>query len=129
MDRVRITLLLQTSFAAIGLSFLALTLDGAGVAERTIWKIGSAGYALYAALAVLPRVRLFRTMPDADPSFPPTQAIGLVVVVFSVAALQVYNTVLLGVGWPFALAVIVELIVALAVFVRLLQGLWSQSAA
>jgi hypothetical protein len=35
-DRVRVALLLQTSFAAIGLSFLALALDGAGVVESTI---------------------------------------------------------------------------------------------
>jgi hypothetical protein len=125
-DRVRVTLLLQTSFAAIGLSFLALALDGAGVAEPTIWKVGSACYALYAVLAVLPRVRLFRTMPDTDPSFPPRLAKGVIVVVLSVAALQAYNAVALAVGWPFALAVIVELVVALAVFVRLLQGVWSQ---
>jgi hypothetical protein len=128
-DRVRVTLLLQTSFAAVGLSFLALALDGAGMAEPTIWRVGSACYSLYAVLAVLPRVRLFRTMADTDPSFAPTLANGLVVVVFSVAALQAYNAVVLGVGWPFALAVIVELVVALAIFVRLLQGAWSQPAA
>jgi len=128
-DRVRVTLLLQTSFAAIGLSFLALALDGAGVAEPQIWKVGSACYALYAILAVFPRVRLFHTMADTDPSFAPTLAKGLVVVVFCVAALQAYNAVVLSAGWPFALAVIVELVVALAVFVRLLQGVWSQPAA
>jgi hypothetical protein len=91
--------------------------------------VGSACYALYAALGILPRVRLFHTMPDTDPSFAPTLAKGLVGVVVAVAALQAYNAVLLGVGWPFALAVILELVVALAVFVRLLQGLWSQPAA
>ena len=123
------TLLLQTSFAAIGLSFLALALDGACVAEPTIWQMGSACYALYAVLAVLSRVRLLRTMPDTDPSFPPTLAKGLIVVVLSVAALQAYNAVALGLGWPFVLAVIFELVVALAVFVRLLQGGWSQPAA
>jgi len=128
-DRVRVMLLLQTSFAAIGLSFLALALDGAGVADPTIWKVGSTCYALYAVLAVLPRVRLLRTMPNADPSFPPTLAKGLIVVVSSVAALQAYNAVALGVGWPFVLAVIFELVVALSVFVRLLQGAWSQPAA
>jgi hypothetical protein len=99
------------------------------MAEPTIWRVGSACYSLYAVLAVLPRVRLFRTMADTDPSFAPTLANGLVVVVFSVAALQAYNAVVLGVGWPFALAVIVELVVALAIFVRLLQGAWSQPAA
>jgi hypothetical protein len=128
-DRVRVTLLLQTSFAAIGLSFLALVLDGAGVADPTTWKVGSACYALYAVLAVVPRVRLFRTMTETDPSFAPTLAKGMVVVVFFVAALQIYNAALLGMGWPFALAVIFELVVALAVFVRLLQDAWSEPAA
>jgi len=128
-DRLRVTLLLQTSFAAIGLSFLALALDGAGVAEPTIWKVGSACYVLYAVLAVLSRVRLLRTIRNVDPAFPPTLAKGLIVVVISVATLQADNVVALGVGWPFVLAVIFELVVALAVFVRLLQGAWSQPAA
>ena len=129
VDRVRIALLLQTSFAAIGLSFLALTLDGAGVAEPAIWKVGSACYALYVVLSILPRVRFFRTMPDTDSLFASLPAMGLIGVVVSVAALQAYNAVLVGTGWPFALAVIFELVVALTFFVRLLQGLWSQPAA
>jgi hypothetical protein len=128
-DRLRVMLLLQTSFAAIGLSFLALTLNGAGVAEPTIWRVGSACYALYVALSVLPRVRLLRTIRTVDPAFPQTRAKGLVVVVISVAALQAHNVLALGIGWPFVLAVIFELVVALAVFVVLLRGAWSSSAA
>jgi hypothetical protein len=127
-DRVRVALLLQTSFAAVGLSFLALALGGAGVAEPTIWKVGSASYALYVALTLLPRARILRTMLDADPSLASTLGKMVIVVVCSVAALQAYNAVLLGVGWPFALAVIFELAVSLSFFVRLLQGLWSQPA-
>jgi hypothetical protein len=127
-ERLRVALLLQTSCAAIGLSFLALALDGARVGEPTIWTVGSACYALYVVLGVLPRVRLFRRMQDADPSFQITQVKMLVVVVFSVGALQAYNAAFLGLGWPFALAVIFELGVAILFFVRLLPGLWSKPA-
>jgi len=48
---------------------------------------------------------------------------------FQVAALQGYNALLLGLGWPLALAVIFELVVAIAFFVRLLPGLWSPPSA
>jgi hypothetical protein len=128
-DLGRISLLLQTSFAAIILAFLPLFLDGARVAEAVIWRIGSGCYVVYTALILPSRWRQTRTILEADASVSPrlTKFMFLVVAVFS--AVQAYNALLLHAGWPFALAVVFELAMAFLMFVRLIRTLWERPAA
>jgi len=126
-DVGRIVLLLQGSFAAILLSFLALLLDGAQVAEPTIWRAGSGTFVVYALLILPLRARQIERMRGTDASFSPGLARALFPVVFACTALQAYNTVFLHAGWPFALAVMFELAVALLNFVRLLRTLWERA--
>ncbi len=128
-DLGRMVVLLQSSFAAILLSFLVLILEGAQLREPLIWGVGSGCTLLYLVVVIPLRVRDFRKVQAADKSYSPVVfwvAFWLMVVS---AAFQAYNLAVLQAGWPFALGVVTELALALIVFVRLLQALWRQSAA
>ncbi len=128
-DLGRMVVLLQSSFAAILLSFLVLILEGAQLREPLIWGVGSGCTLLYLVVVIPLRVRDFRKVQAADTSYSPVVfwiAFWLMVVS---AAFQAYNLAVLQAGWPFALGVVTELALALLVFVRLLQALWRQSAA
>ena len=126
-DVGRVVLLLQGSLAATLLAFLALLLGGAGVPEPTIWRVGSACFAAYVALAMPLHFRRFRSMRD-DPAFAPVLVRLVAVGVVLVGALQLVNAVFLHAGWPFALAVVFELSMALLNFVRLLRRVWEEAS-
>ena len=127
-DVGRLTILLQASFSAILFSFLPLTLEGAGLAEPTVWRISSASYAVYLSLSLSIRGRQIRKASDADPS------VRLVAFRYAylgggilIAVIQGYNVFALHAGWPFVLAVLGELVTAFIMFARLLRGIWEQS--
>ena len=89
--------------------------------EPQIWRIGSACAFSYLVIVLPVRVRNFFKVQSADASY--SAAIfwtGSMVMVIS-AAIQAYNVIVLKAGWPFALAVVLEISIALLVFVRLLQ--------
>ena len=98
------------------------------MAEPSIWRVGSGTFVVYALLILPLRAREIERMRRADPSFSPALARALFPVVFAMTALQAYNAVFLSAGWPFALAVVFELAVALLNVVRLLRTLWERSA-
>jgi hypothetical protein len=70
-DLVRMSILLQASFAAILLSFLPMVLDGAGLSEPTVWRIASACFIAYAAIFGVRRLRQIRRAVANDPSVSP----------------------------------------------------------
>jgi hypothetical protein len=123
-DLGRISLLLQTSFAAIFLAFLPLVLGGAGVSEAAVWRACSGTFAVYVLMAVPPRVRQIRRLQAEDPNYSPALFWAVMPMVGGIAALQLYNAVFLQLGWPFVVAVLYELAMAFVMFVRLLQQLW-----
>ncbi len=126
-ELARISVLLQTSFAAILFSFLPLVLHGAGVAETLIWRTGSGCYVLYMSVALPFWIRGALKVPDAEASV----SLGFFKTVFPLlvafTAFQFYNALFLHAGWAFALAVIFELVMALLMLVRLIRTLWTQS--
>ena len=125
----RIALLLQTSFMAIAFGFLPLVLDGAGVAEPVIWRIGSGCFVLYILVTAPLIFRRTLRVRDTDGSV----SMGLFKVVFpfmlAFAAFQAYNAAVLHAGWAFVLAVMLELAMGFSMFVRLVRTLWDESAA
>jgi hypothetical protein len=129
-DAGRISLLLQGSFAAVIFSFLPLVLEGAGVTEATVWRISSASIAVYNLLSFLRSIRRTREASGMDPSvrFRLYLVSSLIFLIVSVP-LQVYNVVSLHAGWPFVVAVLLELVEAFIMFARLLQTSWTRPAA
>lgn len=67
-----------------------------------------------------------RGLREVDTSYSVSLTKAVFPVLVCVFALQIYNAAALGVGWPFAVAVITELVVAFFMFVRLLQAIWQQ---
>ncbi|MGH0029293.1 MAG: hypothetical protein ACQGVC_05855 [Myxococcota bacterium] len=128
-DLGRVSVLLQSSLAAILLSFLALVLHGAGVADSSIWRIGSGTHVVYTAVQLPLRLRQMRGLHEVDTSYSASLTKLVIPVLICVFALQIYNTATLAAGWAFAVAVIAELVVAFLMFVRLLEAIWRHPAA
>jgi hypothetical protein len=126
VDLVRTSILLQSSFAAILLSFLALLLHGAGVAEPTIWRVGSSCYAVHTLFALARRYVQARRA-EADPTFSYAVFYVVTALLIPFTALQIANVTTLARGWIFAAAVVEELVMAFFIFLRLIQNLWEHS--
>lgn len=127
-DLGRISLLLQTSFAAVLLSLVLLALHGAEVPEPLAWRIGSACFVVYMLAGIPLRMRGTVRVHREDASVSLRLFAALVPFLIALTGLQVYNAASLHAGWPIALAVAVELTMALFMFVRLVQTLWKQPA-
>lgn len=128
IDLGRVSLLLQSSFLAMALSFLPLVLHGAGVPEATIWRTGSAFFIAYSGLVIPLRYRTIKRIQSGDPTYRLRLFFTVLPMALLLMCLQAYNIFFLGSGWPFVLVVLFEIAIAVLAFVRLLQTLWERSS-
>ena len=128
-DRGRMSILLQTSFATVLLSFLPLLLNGTVADSAILWTICSGIYAAYQTLSVVtrfPKVRELRKEPEnevGDAYF----YLALSGIAISVL-LQLANVFWLRTGWPYALGVLWTMTFSFTQFVRLMRVLWRSRA-
>ena len=109
-------------------SFLALTLEGAGLTEPTVWRISSATYAVYLIPSLFLRGRQIRKASSADPSIQPGAFRLRYLAGGAFALLQVHNVLALHAGWPFVIAVLGELATSFVMFSRIFREIWEQPA-
>ena len=128
-DRGRMSILLQTSFATVLLSFLPLLLGGTIADSGILWAICSGTYAAYNALSVViryPRIRELRKDPKNE--------VGGTYFYFVISGiaisvlLQLANVFWLHTGWPYALGVLWTMTFSFTQFVRLMRVLWRSRA-
>ena len=128
-DRGRMSILLQTSFSTILLSFLPLLLSGTVAESGLLWTICSAIYFAYSTVSTairIPRIRKLRKDPENE--------IGGAYFMFIISGLaialllQLANVFWLRTGWPYALGVLWTMTFSFTQFVRLLRVLWRSSA-
>jgi hypothetical protein len=123
-DRFHLTMLLETSFAAVLWSFVPLVLLSAEVGPERVWLLTSAAYVGYMLLQFPRRTR---QISSADPAGPDANGeLWFRVFVISGAVahtlLQVVNAVWLRAPWPHIVAVLWALTLGFVMFVRLLRS-------
>jgi predicted MFS family arabinose efflux permease len=124
-DRGRMSILLQTSFATVLLSFLPLLVHGMIADSGSLWAICSGiyfAYTLPALIVRIPGVRELRRSPQGG--------INDAYFYFAISgyavslALQLANVVWLRTGWPYAVGILWTMTFSFTQFVRLMGVLW-----
>ena len=128
-DRGRMSILLQTSFATVLLSFLPLLVSHMVSDSEIVWTICSGMYVAYTAVSLvvrLPRVRELRKDPEneVDDSYFYLVISGMAISVL----LQLANVFWLRTGWPYAIGVLWTMTFSFTQFVRLMRVLWRSRA-
>lgn len=119
IERVRLRSLLGASFAAVSFSFFPFVLFSAGLSPQATWRLGSAVVGLlFGSMAVI-RFRQFRAAAPAIA----TQDWLTFLVVTVVVSLLFINAIRAAAPWPYLLAVLANLGLAISQFVRLLLDL------
>jgi hypothetical protein len=127
IDRLRLSILLQTSFSAVLWSFAPIVLFYAELDPPVTWSITSGSYALYLVIGVGYRIRQTRAIARSQPELVDPQYVALVVSgVVVIAVLQIINAIILRTLWPHLVAILWALVTAFIQFVRLLRGIWAQ---
>lgn len=123
-DRVRLTMLLETSFAAVLWSFAPLVLLSAEVAPQRVWLLTSGGYVGYMLLQFPLRTRQLTSADRADSDVPIRPWYLAFVISGAVAhtLLQLANAAWLRAPWPHIVAVLWALTLGFVMFVRLLRS-------
>jgi len=122
-DRVRLAMLLETSFAAVLWSFAPLVLLSAEVAPERVWLLTSGGYVGYMLLQFPRRTRQMTSVDRVDPDAPVGPWYLAFVISGAVAhtLLQLVNVAWLRAPWPHIVAVLWALTLGFVNFVRLLR--------
>ena len=125
VDRARMGILLQTSFATVLLAFLPLLVSGAIANRELLWSICSGIYVVYMALSLvirIPRIREHRKDPanEIDNFY----LYSVISAIATTVALQFANIVWLRTGWPYAVGVLWTMTFSFTMFVRLMRILW-----
>ncbi len=126
-DRLRLGILLQTSFGAVCWSLAPLLLFSAEASPQLTWLLTSGGYAAYLTGSMAYRVYRVRAVARAHPEIPIDRGYAALMFFggFAVVALAVANAWSLQTLWPHAVCVLFSLIVGFIQFVRLLRSSWS----
>ena len=129
VDRGRMWILLQNSFATVLLSFLPLLVSGMVASGEALWTICSGMYVAYTAPAMvirIPRIRELRKEPENEVGGIYFNLVisGMVISVL----LQLANIIWLRTGWPYAFAVLWTMTFSFTMFVRLMRLLWTSKA-
>ena len=120
VDRLRLTGLLNASFAPISMAGFALILLASKVPSEMVWKICSSAYAL---LYLIFASRGIRRATKLDPSEKNTAQIFVVVVsVAAIITLLIFNAIKISSFWPFAIALAFHTALGLFNFVGLLMN-------
>ena len=120
VDRLRLTGLLNASFAPMSMAGFALIMLASKVPSEMVWKICSSAYAL---LYLVFASRGIRRATSLDSSEKNTAQIFVVVVsVVAVVALLIFNATTISSFWPFAIALAFHTALGLFNFVGLLMN-------
>ena len=126
LDRVRLGMLLQSSFVVAFFSLLTLVLASTDIDFATVWRISSAGWLAYMGVSLILSWRRYRVLRGDAGSLPPEASRPLLMVLligaaFSIGA-QLANTISLGVPWPHLAALLWGLVAAAMFFARLVRA-------
>ncbi len=127
-DKLRFSALLQVSFESVFFSFVPIVLYLMHPSEPFVWRWSSGLWLVYIACIVAYRVpQLLRvSAPGSDTS---KAAVGFLFSHFCTSVLlQVANVVWLRVSWPHVVTVILGMLLAFALFVRLLRAVIGTAA-
>ena len=121
LDKIRLRMLLQASFATVFFSLLPLVLLSTTLLDPAVWVIASSAWLIYMGASTIPFVvRAIRSTPDGIGR--PILAL-FVGVVGSVVVVQVLNVAVLRTAWPHLAAMLSGLFAASVAFIRLIQSL------
>jgi hypothetical protein len=124
-DKIRLQLLLQTSFSTILFAMLPLFLLSMRIAPSSIWRISSGIWLVYIAVDVPVRMRqIARSREESAETISTRYVASLAAGLMAVFLVQLLNAVSLAQAWPHLLAVIWTIVVAFIQFIRLLRGIW-----
>jgi len=128
-DRGRMSILLQTSFATVLLSFLPLLVSGMVADRAALWRICGGIYVAYWVVSVairLPRLSEIRRDPEneVDDAYLYFVLSGIAISV----VLQLANVFWLRTGWPYAVGVLWTMTFSFTQFVRLMRVVWRSRA-
>ena len=119
------SILLQTSFATVLLSFLPLLVSGTISNDGALWMICSGIYAAYTVLSVIiriPRILEYRKQPENEVG---GSYFNLIISGIAISVLlQLANVIWLRTGWPYAFGVLWTMTFSFTMFVRLMRRLW-----
>ena len=126
-DKLRLQLLLQTSFSAVLFSMLPLFLLSMRLMPSSVWRLSSGIWLTYIAIEIPLRIRqVARFQKEAPEPIPRTYAAVVISGLVVTVALQLLNAASLGQAWPHLLTIIWAIILALTQFVRLLREIWQE---
>ena len=124
LDKIRIRMLLQASFATVLFSLLPLVLFSTTLQNPTIWVIASSGWLIYMGVSTIPFVvRAIRKASQGPDSFGRPMVALFLGIVGSVFVVQVLNVAILRTAWPHLTAMVGGLFGASIAFLRLIQSL------
>ncbi len=126
LDKIRLRLLLQASFATVLFSLLPLILFSTTLLNPTIWVIASSAWLIYMGVSTIPFVvRAIRKAGSAPDRIGRPMVALFFGMVGSVVVVQVLNVAILRTAWPHLTAMLFALIGASISFLRLIQSLVS----
>jgi hypothetical protein len=127
VDRLRLSLLVHTSFAAVIWSFAPLLLTAADLSTAIVWQVTSGAYVAYLLVVLAYRSRQMRAAVRAGwVETEPAYAVLLVCGALAAMVLQLVNALSLRTLWPHAVAILWALFVGFMQFLRLLRSTWSK---
>ncbi len=126
LDKVRLRMLLQASFATAFFSLLPLVLLSTTLLNPAIWVITSSTWLIYTGASTIPTVvRAIRRSDSAPDGLERPIAALVVAVLGSVVVLQLLNVAARRTAWPHLAAMLGGLFGASVSFLRLIQDLIS----
>ena len=129
LDKLRLRMLLQASFATAFFSLLPLVLLSTTLLDPAIWVIASSAWLIYMGASTIPfvvrAIRKSRSAPDGAGRPVAALVVFAVGVVGLVVVVQVLNVAVLRTAWPHLAAMLSGLIGASVSFLRLIQNLIS----
>ena len=124
-EKLRLQLLLQTSFSAVLFAMLPLFLLSMKITESSIWRLSSGIWLIYIVIEATMRIReISRIRAESAEPFPRAYFAFIASGLLLVTLFQLFNVVSLAEASPHLLAIIWSIIVAFLQFVRLLRGIW-----
>ncbi len=126
LDKIRLRVLLQASFATALFSLLPLILFSTTLLNPTIWVIASSAWLIYMGVSTIPFVvRGIRKAGSAPDRLGRPMVALFLGIVGSVFVVQVLNVAILRTAWPHLTAMLGGLIGSSVAFLRLIQSLVS----